>query len=79
MRYLVKVTYKAKANNPSFAGKTEVWYCGKDGHSIDNVPSLWFISEYGYTRRCDAMKNFHFKFSDDELFWKKNVEIIEIA
>ena len=79
MRYLVKVTYKAKENNPNFAGKTEVYYFGKDGHALGYVPPLWFIGRYGYTRKCDALKNFHFKSADDEIYWYKNVEVVEMA
>ena len=78
MKYLVKVTYKAKENNPSFKDSVEIWYCGKNNHSTED-PSKYFINEYGYSRKCDALKNFHFKYDNSELFWWKNVEVIEVV
>ena len=76
--YLVKVTYTAKDNNPNFKGEVEVCYCGKDNHST-NDPSKYFKDNYGYARKSDALRNFHFKYADDEIFWGKKVEVVEVA
>lgn len=78
MKYLVKVTYIAKENNPNFAGETHVYYYGKEEHSTEN-PSKYFIEEHGYSRKSDALRNFHFKYDNSELYWDKNVEIVEMA
>ena len=84
MKYLVKVTYKAKDNNPNFAGQTHINYFGKYETMMDEYKNNdksymdWFKGAYGYARKCDAKRNYHFKFPNDEIYWTKKVEIVEV-
>ena len=75
--YLVKVTYIAKENNPNFKGESHVYYFGKDGHSTKNLND-YFANKYGYSREGDAKRNYHFNYPSDEIYWNKNIEIVEV-
>ena len=78
--YLVKVKYTAKANNPNFAGQTRICYFGKGEHFTedDGAYFSYFIKHYGYKRMQDAKRNYQFKFTDDEIYWDKDVSVIEV-
>lgn len=72
-RYLVKVTSKARENNPNFAGMESVSYFGKDQLMLSNTGSAaeamyskmemctWMVDKYGYTRLCDAKRSWIYK------------------
>lgn len=82
VRYIIKVTAKAKDNNPNFAGKTIVYYYGKWQEllaiSIDTLTN-YCVEHYGYKRQPDAIRAAKFwdKYSKEhEKYWTYNTEII---
>ena len=80
-RYIIKVTATATSDNPSFAGEVKTYYYGKDQFMISyrvepvNALSEYLVTEYGYKRRCDAVKAS--KFWDNAKYWDYVTEIIE--
>ena len=78
-KYLVKVTYNATDDNPNFAGQTQVYFCGKDGHVDSETVYPYFVKEYGYGRKCDAKRNWYFHNPNDNKFWTRDLEIVEFA
>ena len=80
-RYIIKVTATATSENPNFAGDVQTYYFGKDQFMISyrvepvNALSEYLVTEYGYKRRCDAVKAS--KFWDHAKYWDYVTEIIE--
>lgn len=77
-RYIIKVTATATSDNPSFAGDVQTYYYGKDQFIISyraEPVSEYLVTEYGYKRRCDAVKAS--KFWDNAKYWDYVTEIIE--
>lgn len=80
IKYLVKATYTATEKNPNFKGETQTWFCGKENHSIkDDTPARYFVDFYGYSRKQDALRNYHMRpeNKNTDVFWDKNVEVVE--
>ena len=78
-RYLVLVTCTAKPDNPSFKG-THSYYSGKQGHTCGDTEKCfgsYFVREYGYTRKCDAQRNWDYTHPEDEQYWYKHVTIVK--
>ena len=83
-RYITKVTATATSDNPNFAGETKTYYFGKGQFPIsDKAESIeelskFFITGYGYKRRCDAVKAAKFwDNTPDAKYWDYKTEIIE--
>lgn len=83
-RYIIKVTATATSDNPNFAGEVHTYYFGKgqslisDKVELVDALSKYLPTEYGYKRRCDAVKAA--KFWNDTLgdkHWGYETEIIE--
>lgn len=83
-KYIVKVVYVATDDNPSFKGETSVEYVGKNDTQIlvdsMNIPSSYYVKNYGYNRKCDAMRNYTFKHCQDfcHKWFVKSKAIIEV-
>ena len=89
-KYIVKVTGKATENNPSFAAQEFVAYHGKNQkllgyeggyveamHMVKKL-NVYMIKEYGYSRRCDAVRSWNYRNPENSPFWSCTAEIIEI-
>lgn len=83
-RYIIKVTATATSDNPNFAGEMKTYYFGKGQFPISDraepidALSKCFITEYGYKRRCDAVKAAKFwDNTPDAKYWGYKTEIIE--
>lgn len=88
--YLVKETSVATSENRNFAGQTVINYYGVGNKSIGcygthaeathTVQKLspYMIKEYGYSRKCDAVRNWSYKNPENSKFWKSSSEIVEI-
>lgn len=83
-RYITKVTATATSDNPHFAGDVQTYYYGKNqcmisyGEKPVNALSKYFVTEYGYKRRCDAVKAAKFwDNTPDAKYWDYKTEIIE--
>lgn len=85
--YLIKATAKATDENPSFAGDVHVYYHGKgdevlcrtgDGEiwPFRRYMNKYLIREYGYTRKCDAVRNFTYNNPQNDKNWTETTEII---
>ena len=81
-KYIVHITYVSTEFHPTLpVGTTQIWIAGKAGKQslVTGVIPVWFIRDYGYSRKCDALKNFHVKNDDCTPYWTKEVKIIEIV
>lgn len=83
MKYIIKITFTAKANNPNFAGQTLVWYGGKGnasdiGKETDTPECLknWAMWN-GWNKKHHATKKANIEKSLKEPYWEKVVEILE--
>lgn len=88
-KYIVKITSIATENSRNFAGETSIGFYGKDQkllslkgdhHDKMNMSfdlSDYMIKEYGYNRKCDAMRSWIFKNPENTKYWQSEVEIIE--
>ena len=82
--YLVKEVSTATAENKSFAGQKHTGIYGKGDKLLayDGDPWLnrkldsYHIKEYGYTRKCDAVRNWTYKNPENSKYWKSAVEIV---
>ena len=87
--YIIKVTAKAKNNNPNFAGKTNVYWYGKGQMLLAKdlqVPCAgtvsltnYFVRRCGYKRIYEAIcaAKFWDKYNEDkESDWTYSTEII---
>lgn len=91
IKYIVKETSKATADNEGFTGNTLIAYHGKDSKTLgfdgDHCDAthlrkgldLNMVKWYGYNRRCDAERNLTFRSACDGKYWKSTAEIIEVA
>lgn len=84
IRYIIKVTATATSDNPNFAREVRTYYYGKNQFLISNSEepldalSKYFLAEYGYKRRCDAIKAAKFWNNTPEAkYWGYKTEIIE--
>lgn len=85
-RYITKVTATATSDNPNFAGEVKTYYFGKGQFMISDKAehmdelSRYLMTEYGYKRRCDAVKAAKFwDNTPDAKYWGYKTEIIEYA
>lgn len=89
-KYIVKVTGKATENNPTFAAQEFVAYHGKDQkllgyeggyveamHMVKKL-NVYMIKEYGYSRRCDAVRSWNYRNPENSPFWSCTAEIVEV-
>ena len=88
--YLVKVTSVATAENSNFKGQEsityrgigdrELAYYGSHAEATNGVQELnqYMIETYGYSRLCDAKRNWSYKNPENSKYWKSTAEIEEI-
>lgn len=89
VRYIIKVTAKAKNNNPNFAGKTNVYWYGKgkmllaidlQEATVKIMPlTNYCVEHYGYKRIRDAIyaAKFWNEYNEDsKSYWTYSTEII---
>ena len=89
-KYLVKTTMVATPENVNFADENiHIYYHGKDqkmvaceGNPWINAPTLdragYFIHEYGYDRKCDAIRSWCYKHPQNDEHWTSTVGIIRV-
>ena len=82
IKYVVKVTMIATEQNPNFAGQEDITYWGKEermiGHRGSHADachtrmefSHLLLDLYGYTRKCDAARNWEVKHPQNDKYWK---------
>lgn len=88
--YLVKETSVATSENRNFAGQIAINYYGVGSisigcygthaeatHAVQEL-SQYMIEEYGYSRKCDAVRNWVYKNPENSKYWKSSTEIVEI-
>ena len=88
-RYIIKETSVATPENQNFAGQTAIYYIGKGGswlgkegsyaeasHSVEPLKD-WLLEEYGYSRKCDAARNWSYKNPENTKWWSSTAEILE--
>ena len=88
--YLIKVHSTATENNKNFVGqdctalygKSEkmIEYTGSHAKAVfmESFATPYDIKKYGYTRKCDAKRNWVYKNPENTDYWKSTVEIIEV-
>lgn len=90
--YFVKITSVATEANPSFAGETHTYLYGKEETLIETRGSKslqvefspYIAREYGYRRKCDAvrgLKHHHRlnQWAEKEFpYWESVAEVVEI-
>ena len=89
-RYIIKAVSTATADNPSFAGEVHTWWIGKGdkhlGLKVDNAKTWheefdllnrWNIKDFGYARKCDAVRNYSYRNPENTKFWTTEVEVVE--
>ena len=88
-RYLVKETSTATEQNLNFAGKTCTSWVGKNqqlirheapvGYDLASFDRTCYMAkDYGYKRRCDAMRSWVYKNPENTKYWHSTVEIVEV-
>lgn len=82
-KYIVKSTATGTKDNPNFSGETYTYLEGKGDESInvegDRVSDWekWWIAMHGYSRACDAKRNYTYNHPENTRFWTTSVEIVE--
>lgn len=60
LKYVVMCVAKATENNPNFRGETRISYYGKGEENLctmySDIPNSFLVGEYGYNRKCDAVR-----------------------
>ena len=85
--YLIEDITTATARNENFPGECHLRYIGKenkclysDGHKNGwynyNFLTPGFVREYGYTRKCDAVRNWSYKNPDNSEYWKGETRVV---
>lgn len=89
-RFLVKCHSVATPANKNFAGQENTTYYGKDQKLLASLGShaeavymafdnrSWQTKEYGYTRKCDAVRSYIYKNPENTEYWQTEVEIVEV-
>ena len=89
-KYIVNVTGNATQDYPNFAAQEFVAYHGKNqkllGYEGGYVKALhmvkklnvYMIKEYGYSRRCDAVRSWIYKNPENSPYWSTTAEIVEV-
>ena len=80
-RYIIKETSIGTEENPNFAGWEQVSFHGIGDNILlaRDFNRLYdrFIWEFGYTRKCDAKRNWTYKNPENDNYWQSVVEIME--
>ena len=88
-RYIIKSISKATDENKNFQGQEAIAYYGRaekmigyegtHAEAIHMVQDIhpYMVKEYGYTRLCDAKRNWSYRNPENTKFWRTKVEIIE--
>ena len=88
--YLIEEHSVATPENHNFNGQESfalkgkndylVSYTGSHPENLFCVKKLWMsdVIEYGYTRKCDAKRNWTYKNPENTKYWKSTVKIVEI-
>lgn len=89
-RYVIRTVSTATEDNPNFAGEVHTWWYGKGDtylafkvknakawHNEFNYLDEQNIAEYGYARKCDAVRSYAYKHPENTRFWTTRAEIIE--
>lgn len=89
-RYVVMSVSKATESNLNFAGQVLISLHGKHDAEIGNLgshaeatymvrePSVYMLTEYGYSRKCDAVRSYMYKHPQNDKNWTTEVSILEI-
>ena len=88
--YLVKTVSMATENNPTFSGMEYISYSGKGEKTIATWGSAaeamhstkemtrYDALEYGYKRKCDAVRSWMYKNPENSEYWKSVTSIEEM-
>ena len=90
--YFVKITSVATETNKNFAGQTHIYLYGKEETLIETKRnkslqvkfSPYIAREYGYKRKCDAVRSMKRhqelnRWAEKEFpYWTSTAEIVEI-
>ena len=85
--YIIKSVSTATPENPTYAGKVHTYYHGVGDELIgaytgdpwiDRNLTEYMIETYGYTRLCDAKRNWSYRNPENSKFWQTVVTIEEI-
>ena len=86
--YLIESINTATNLNDEFPGVCELRYYGKENKCLycAGTPNGWtdhshlwtpyFVREYGYKRECDAKRNWVYKHSESNKYWKNETRIV---
>ena len=82
-RYIIKSVCTATPENDNFAGVVRTYYNGIGNKLIGSDDPyfgypLYGVKLYGYTRLGDAKRNYTFRNSQNDKWWKREVSIEEI-
>lgn len=90
-KYIIKSVSKATPENENFAGQELITYTGKGETTLGRMGSHaeacynafelrdWMIAEYGYSRKCDAVRSWSYKNPENTKWWRTEVEILEVT
>ena len=79
-RYIIKSVCTATPENDNFSGVVCTYYYGKEDRLIGSDDPyfgypLYGVKLYGYTRLGDAKRNYTFRNSQNDKWWKREVSI----
>ena len=86
--YAVHEISTATERNANFAGEVHAYIKGKenftlfcetpDGWHNCNLLAPYWVKKYGYTRECDAKRNYTFNHPQNDKYWKTEVRIVRL-
>ena len=88
--YIIKCTSVATENNFNFRGETDITFFGKGQRELAHLGthaestgskrelSDYMVREYGYSRKCDAVRSWIYNNPENSEFWKFKCEIVEV-
>ena len=88
-RYVVRSVSTATPSNLNFAGQVLISLTGKYGADIAcmgshaeaeqmvRMPSDYMVAEYGYSRKCDAVRSYAYRHPQNDNHWTTEVSIVE--
>jgi len=85
-KYIVKIVSTATAENKNFAGEVHTYWNGKNDTLLGADAGTWLqiplyngmIKENGYSRLCDAKRNWGYRNPQNDKNWTTEVEIVEV-
>ena len=85
-KYIIKSVCTATAENKNFAGEVHTYWHGKEdtllgadaGTSLQIKLYDHMIGWYGYSRKCDAERNWSYRNPQNDKNWTTEVEIVEV-